>query len=85
MDNIVHHNTNQYEYEGYATDLNDGNFESEGYATDLNDNNFENNLNAPLASAGIERNHINSGSIYSDISNQQQNPTLRLLSVVINI
>ncbi len=71
MDNIIHCNANQHEREGYATDLNDGN--------------FENDLDAAIAGNGIEGDHINSGCIYSDIDDQRQNPTLRLLSAVANI
>ncbi len=53
--------------------------------TDLNDGNFENDLDAAIAGTGIEGDHINSGCIYSDINDQRQNPTLRLLSAVANI
>ena len=53
MNNIVHCNANQHEYEGYVTDLNDGN--------------FENNLNAAIACTDIKEDHINSGCVYSDI------------------
>ncbi len=40
MDNIVHCNVDQHEREDYVTDLNNGN--------------FENDLNAAIASTGIE-------------------------------
>ncbi len=56
MDSIIYYNTDQYKYESYVTDLNNGN--------------FENNPNDTLVGAGIERNHINNGYIYSDIDNQ---------------
>ncbi len=71
MDNIIHYNANQHERKGYATDLNDGNFGKD--------------LNAAIAGTSIEGDHINSGCDYSDIDNQRQNPTLRLLSAVANI
>ncbi len=71
MDSIVSCNSDQHKREGYATDLNDGN--------------FENDLNAAIASISIEGDHINSGYIYSDIDDQCQNPTLRVLSAVANI
>ncbi len=71
MDIIVHCDSDQHEQQGYVTDLCDGN--------------FENNLDATIASAGIEGDHINSGCIYSDIDNGRQNPTLCLLSAIGNI
>ncbi len=71
MDNIVHCNTDQHKREGYATDLNDGN--------------FKNDLDATIAGTSIEGDHINNGCIYSNIDNQWQNPTLRLLSAGANI
>lgn len=71
IDSIVHYNSNQHEYESYATDLNDGN--------------YENNFNTVIASTSIKEDHINSGYIYSDINNEWQNPTLCLLFVVVNI
>ena len=43
--------------------------EREIYATGLNDGNFENNLNTTIAGTGIERDHINTSCIYSDIDN----------------
>ncbi len=49
MDNIIHCNANQYEREGYITDL--------------NDDNFENDLDVAIAGTGIERDYINSGCI----------------------
>ncbi len=57
----------------------------QGYATDLCDDNIENDLDAAIASAGIEGDHINSGCVYSDIDDGRQNPTLCLLSVIGNI
>lgn len=57
----------------------------EGYVTDYYNGNFENNLNAAIASIGIKKDHIYSGCVYSNINNEQQNPTLRLLSTVGNI
>ncbi len=71
MDNIVHCNADQHEREGYATDLNNGN--------------FENDLDAAIAGTGIEEDHINNSDVYSDIDDQRQNPTLQLLSAVVNI
>ncbi len=71
MDNIVHCNADQHEREGYATDLNNGN--------------SKNDLDVAIAGTGIEGDHINSGCVYSDIDDQRQNPTLRLLSAVANI
>ncbi len=71
MDNIVHCNTDQHEREGYVTDL--------------KDSNFENDCDAIIAGTSIEGDHINSGCVYSDIDNQRQNLTLRLLSAVANI
>ncbi len=71
MDNIVHCNADQHECEGYATVLNNGN--------------FENDLDTAIGGTGIQGDHINSGCVYSDIDDQRQNPTLRLLSVVANI
>ncbi len=55
MDNIVYCNTDQYEREGYATDL--------------NNDNFENDLDDAIAGTGIEGDHINNGYVYSDIDN----------------
>ncbi len=71
MDNIVHCNANQHKREGYVTDL--------------NDDNFENDLDTAIAGTDIEGDHINSGCVYSDIDDQRQNSTLRLLSAVANI
>lgn len=70
MDSIVYYNSDQHKLKSYVIDL--------------NDSNFENNLDAAIADTGKERDHINSGCIYSDIDNQQ-NPTLQLLSTVVNI
>lgn len=71
MDSIIHCNVDQYKRESYTTDL--------------NDSNFENDLNTAIASTIIEKNYINSGCVYSDIDNQQQNPILQLLFAVTNI
>ena len=71
MNSIVHCNSNQHECKGYLTDLCDGN--------------SENNLDAAIASTGIERDHINSGCVYSNINDKRQNPILRHLSAVGNI
>ncbi len=71
MDNIVHCNADQHEREGYATDL--------------NDSNFENDLDTAIAGTSIEEDHINSNYIYSNIDDQRQNSTLRLLSAIANI
>ncbi len=71
MDNIAYFNADQHKRKGYATDL--------------NDSNFENDLDAAIVGTGIEGDHINSGCVYSDIDDQWQNPTLRLLSAVANI
>ncbi len=64
---------------------NDDQHERKGYATDFNDDNFENDLDIFITSTDIERNRINSGCVYSDINNQQQNLTLQLLSAITNI
>lgn len=71
MDCIIYCNIDQHKHEGYATDLNNGN--------------FENDFNVAIAGTDIEKNYINSGYIYSNINDQQQNPTLQLLSTVTNI
>lgn len=71
MDSIIYRNSDQYKREDYATDL--------------NDSNFENDFNTAIACTGIEGNHINSGCIYNDIDNQQQNSILQLLFAVANI
>ena len=71
MDSTVHCNANLYKFEGYATNLNDGN--------------LENDLNATIASIGIEGEYINTGCIYRNIDNQHQNSTLRLLFIIVNI
>ena len=71
IDSIVQCNANQHKREGYATDLNDGN--------------FENDLHTAIAGISIKEDHINIGYVYSDIDNQRQNPTLQLLSAVVNI
>ena len=71
MDSIVYCNSDQHKHESYATNL--------------CNSNFENNFDTAIASIGIERDHINSGCIYSNIDNERQNSTLRLLSMVGNI
>ncbi len=71
MDGIVYYNAHQHKRKGYATNLNDGN--------------FENDLDATIVGIGIKEDHINSGCVYSNINNQQQNPILQLLSAVANI
>ncbi len=71
IDNIVYCNGNKHKRKGYATDLNDGN--------------FKNDLDTAIASTDIEGDYINSGCVYSDIDDQRQNPTLRLLFAVANI
>lgn len=57
MDNIVYCNSNQQKRGGYATHLNNGD--------------FENDLDAAIINTGIERNHINSDCVFSNIDNQQ--------------
>lgn len=57
MDSIVYYNVDQHKHEDYTTEL--------------NDSNFENHLNAVLVGTSIERDHINSGCIYSDIDDQR--------------
>ncbi len=69
MDTMVHCDFNQYKRQGYAIDLCD----------------FENNLDAAIANAGIEGDHINSVCVYSNIYNGRQNPTLCFLSAIGNI
>ncbi len=46
------------------------------YTIDLCDGNFENDLNATIASGGIEGDHINSGCVYINIDDGRQNPIL---------
>lgn len=53
--------------------------------TVFNDGNFENNLDVTIAGTGIEGDHSNSGCVYSDIDDQRQNATLRVLSAIANI
>lgn len=62
MDSIVHYNADQHKRETYATDLNDGH--------------FENDLDVAIAITGIEKDHINSSCVYSNIDDQRQNFTL---------
>lgn len=71
MNNIVYYNSDQQKREDYITDY--------------NDYNYENNLDAIIMGTSIEWDYFNSGYIYSHIDNGQQNPTLRLLSAIINI
>lgn len=54
IDNIVHCNFSWYKYENYATDL--------------NNSNFENHFNIATAITHIEKNHINSDCIFSNIN-----------------
>lgn len=60
-------------------------YKCENYAADLCNNNFKNNFDVAIASIGIKKDHINSSYIYSDIDNEQQNPTLWFLSAISNI
>ena len=46
-----------------------------GYTVDLCDSNYENNFDIAIADISIERDNINSGCVYSDINNIQQNLT----------
>lgn len=62
MDSLVHCNSNDYEQEGYTSDLCDGN--------------YENNFDATILSLSIERDQINSSCIYSNIDNIWQNLNL---------
>ncbi len=68
---MVHCNFDQYKRKCYANNLCDGN--------------SENDLDAAIASAGIEGDHINSGCVYKDIDDERQNPTLCLLFAIGNI
>ena len=55
------------------------------YTTDSYNSNFENDLNIAIASIEIEKDHINSGYIYSNINNRRQNLTFQHLSAIGNI
>lgn len=57
----------------------------ESYAALLRDNNFENNLDAVIAETKIEVDQLHSGCVYSNIDNETQNATLKLLSATDNI
>lgn len=61
------------------------NYKRKGYATDFCNSNFENNLDAAMISISIKRDYINSGCIYSNINNKQQNPILQFLFAINNI
>lgn len=62
IDNMVYYNPNNYKRVGYAVNLCDGN--------------YENDFDVAIVDTGIERNNINSGCIYNNINNIQQNLTL---------
>lgn len=49
-----------------------------GYIANIGEDNLENDLHVAIADTGIEKNHIHSGCIYSDIDNGRQNPILWL-------
>ena len=55
IDSIIYCNANQFKRENYAINFNDGN--------------FENDFDAAIVGIDIERDHINSSYIYSDINN----------------
>ena len=60
------------------------NSERDSYAVPSNGENFENDLDHAITEAGIEGDAIQTGCVYSDIDDNRQNPTLKLLSAIDN-
>lgn len=51
----------------------------------LGNDNFENDLDIAIANTEIKADQLHSGRVYSDINDERQNLTLKLLSTIDNI
>lgn len=58
--------------------------EREGYAANLGSNNYENELYHTIGTDGLNDSGILSERLYTDVDYTQENPTIKLISVVTN-